>query len=92
MLGVVGVVVLLGVDLGGAGDQLLGGLAVVLAGLGYAVGCFMVKHRLADRPPIGVAAWVVVASTVLLCRPRWSAFPSAAPGARARCARSSGSA
>jgi drug/metabolite transporter (DMT)-like permease len=36
MLGFVGVALLLGVDLGGSGSALLGGLAVVLASLGYA--------------------------------------------------------
>src|ERR671919_2935532 len=66
LLGAVGVAVLLGVDLGGSGNELLGGLAVVLAGFGYAVGGLLVKHRLADVPPIGVAAWVMVASTALL--------------------------
>lgn len=80
LLGVLGVAVLLGVDLGGEGDQLLGGLAVLLAGLGYAVGGFITKHRLAGRPPIGVAAWVVTASTVLLVPVAVIGFPTHAPG------------
>ena len=64
LLGVAGVGLLLGVDLVGSGDELLGGLAVLLAGLGYAIGGLLAKHRLADRPPIGVAAWVLVAATL----------------------------
>jgi drug/metabolite transporter (DMT)-like permease len=80
MLGVVGVAVLLGVDLGGSGNELLGGLAVVLASLGYAVGGFLVKHRLADVPPIGLAAWVMVASTVLLAPVAALTLPDGAPG------------
>ena len=80
LLGVAGVGLLLGVDLGGSGDQLLGGLAVLLAGLGYAVGGFMVKHRLGEMPPIGVAAWVVTASTVLLVPAAAIGFPDQAPG------------
>lgn len=80
VFGAIGVAVLLGVDLGGEGDQLLGGFAVILAGLGYAVGGFMVKHRLADRPPIGVAAWIVTASTILLLPVAVIGFPSEAPG------------
>jgi drug/metabolite transporter (DMT)-like permease len=79
MLGALGVVVLLGLDLG-SGDQLLGGLAVVLAGLGYAVGGFMVKRRFADAPPLGVAAWVLVASTVLLAPAAAIGAPSEVPG------------
>ena len=79
ILGVIGVAVLLGVDLGGSGDELLGGLAVVLAGLGYAVGGFLVKHKLAAAPPIGVAAWVMVASTVLLLPAAVLTPPATAP-------------
>jgi drug/metabolite transporter (DMT)-like permease len=80
LLGVVGVGLLLGLDLGGSGNELLGGLAVVLASLGYAVGGLLVKHRLADVPPIGVAAWVMVASTVLLAPVALLTLPGAAPG------------
>jgi drug/metabolite transporter (DMT)-like permease len=76
----VGVVFLLGVDLGGDGGRLLGGLAVVLASLGYAVGSFMVKHRLVEGPPIGIVAWVVITSTVLLAPAAVAGFPEAAPG------------
>jgi drug/metabolite transporter (DMT)-like permease len=66
VLGIAGVAALFGLDLSGSGSAVLGGLAIVLAGLGYAVGGFLVKHRLADLPPIGVAAWVMVASTIWL--------------------------
>jgi drug/metabolite transporter (DMT)-like permease len=66
LLGIIGVAVLLGLDLGGSSAALLGGLAIVLASLGYAIGGFMVKHRFRDYQPIGVAAAVMVASTLLL--------------------------
>ena len=66
VIGIAGVVALFGLDLSGSGSALLGGLAIVLAGLGYAVGGFLVKHRLGGAPPIGVAAWVMVASTIWL--------------------------
>ncbi len=78
-LGAVGVAVLLGVDLGGSGNELLGGLAVVLAGLGYAVGGFIVKHRLKDHPPLGVAGWVMIASTVLMAPALFVGAPSEVP-------------
>jgi drug/metabolite transporter (DMT)-like permease len=80
LLGAAGVGVLLGVDLGGSGGELLGGLAVVLAGLGYAIGSFMVKHRVIEGPEIGVAAWVMVASTVLLAPLAVVGFPTSMPG------------
>jgi drug/metabolite transporter (DMT)-like permease len=79
-LGVLGVAVLLGLDLGGSGNELLGGGAILLAGLGYAVGGFMAKRQLANLPPLGVAAWVMVASTVLLLPVAVAGAPSAAPG------------
>lgn len=80
LLGVAGVGVLLGVDLGGDGDELLGGLAVVLAGFGYAVGGFIVKRHLSTVAPIGVAAWVMVASTALMVPVAAIGFPDSAPG------------
>jgi drug/metabolite transporter (DMT)-like permease len=79
-LGVAGVVVLLGVDLGGSGDALLGGLAVVLAGLGYAIGGLVGKHQMSDRPPIGVAAWVLTGSTLILLPVAVLGLPDSAPG------------
>jgi drug/metabolite transporter (DMT)-like permease len=81
VLGIVGVAFLLGVDLGGDGSKLLGGLAVLLASLGYAIGSFMVKHRLVEGAPIGTVAWVTVTSTVLLVPAAAIGFPAAAPGA-----------
>ena len=79
-LGLAGVVVLLGVDLGGSGDELLGGLAILLAGLGYAVGGLIAKRNLGDMAPIGVAASVMVTSTVLLAPAAVIGLPDEAPG------------
>jgi drug/metabolite transporter (DMT)-like permease len=73
--------VLLGVDLGGTSAELLGGAAIVLASLGYAVGGFIAKHGLGGAPPTGIAAWVMVASTVLLAPAAILTLPSDAPGA-----------
>jgi drug/metabolite transporter (DMT)-like permease len=79
VFGIVGVAVLLGLDLSGSGAELLGGLAVVLAALGYAIGGMLIKHRLAGAPPIGVAAWVMVASTLLLTPAAAATAPTSAP-------------
>ena len=81
VLGIAGVVALFGVDLSDSGAAVLGGLAVVLAGLGYAVGGFMVKHRFATAEPIGVAAGVMVASTILLLPAAVITAPASAPAA-----------
>ena len=75
-----GVALLLGVDLGGSGSALLGGLAVVLASLGYAIGGLLVKHRLAGLAPVGMSAAVVAASAIFLLPPALLTAPEAAPG------------
>jgi drug/metabolite transporter (DMT)-like permease len=79
-IGVAGVVVLFGLDLAGSIAAVLGGLAVVLAGVGYSVGSFVVKHRLSDPRPLGVVASVMTASAALLLIPAIVSAPSSAPG------------
>jgi drug/metabolite transporter (DMT)-like permease len=80
-IGMVGVGLLLGVDTGGGTDALIGGLMVVLAGLGYAVGGFYLKRRLADLPPVGVGA-ATMAVTALLTAPfGLASAPGSLPGA-----------
>jgi drug/metabolite transporter (DMT)-like permease len=80
ILGFLGVMALLGLDLSGSRDALLGGFAVLLAALGYAVGGFLVKLRFSDAPPIGVAAWVMVASSVWLAPAAIASAPPQVPG------------
>jgi drug/metabolite transporter (DMT)-like permease len=80
LIGFGGVALLLGVDLGDSGAALLGGLAVVLASLGYAIGGFLVKHRLAGVAPLGMSAAVMVVSTIILLPPALLTAPDAAPG------------
>ena len=79
--GLAGVGLLLGVDLSGTSAEALGGAAILLASLGYAVGAFIAKHGLAGAPPTGIAAWVMVASTVLLAPAALITAPAEAPGA-----------
>jgi len=80
LAGFAGVSLLLGVDLGGSGAELLGGLAIVVASLGYAIGGFIVKSRFSAVHPTGVAAWVMVASTALLAPFGLLTLPAEAPG------------
>ena len=79
-LGFGGVVVLLGVDLSGSESALLGGAAVVLAGLGYAIGGFIAKRKLADAAPLSIAAAVMTASAVLLAPVGIATGPGSLPG------------
>jgi drug/metabolite transporter (DMT)-like permease len=78
-IGMGGVMLVLGIDLSGSGPALLGGLVVVLAGLGYAVGGFMVKHKLTLNP-IGMTAAIMSASAVLLAPTALATLPSDPPG------------
>ena len=78
--GLVGVALLLGVDLSGTAAEALGGAAILLASLGYAIGAFIAKHRVAAVPPTGVAAWVMLSSTVLLLPFALATIPAEAPG------------
>jgi drug/metabolite transporter (DMT)-like permease len=80
LIGFVGVALLLGVDLGGGGAALVGGLLVVLAGLGYAIGGFLVKHRLAGIAPVAMSGLVMAAAAVLLVPVAVTSAPGELPG------------
>jgi drug/metabolite transporter (DMT)-like permease len=69
LVGIVGVVLVFGVDLTGGSEEALGGVAILFASLGYAVGPLTSKHRILPTgvQPVGiVAAAMSVTSLVLL--------------------------
>jgi drug/metabolite transporter (DMT)-like permease len=80
VVGIAGVALLFGVDLTGEVDELLGGAAVLVASLGYAIGSLLIKHRLPGVAPIGVAASTMAISAATMLP--FAAFhvPSHAPG------------
>lgn len=81
MIGLGGLILLLGLDVGGSGPELLGGLAVVLAGLGYAIAGLLAKRRLGRVAPLGIAAIVLGVSTVLSLPAAMLTLPDGMPGA-----------
>lgn len=81
VVGVAGLVLLLGVDAADESGQFLGGLAIVLAGLGYAVGGLLARRRLGRVQPLGIAAIVLVVSTFLSLPAALLTLPDATPGA-----------
>lgn len=81
LAGLAGLVLLLGLDVGKDAGELLGGLAVVLAGLGYAIGGLLAKRTLTAVPPIGVAAIVLAVSVVLSLPAALATLPPKMPGA-----------
>lgn len=80
LIGLAGVALLLGLDVGGGGRALVGGLLVVLASLGYAIGGLLAKHRIVGLPPLGMSATVLLAGAILLLPAAIATAPSEAPG------------
>jgi drug/metabolite transporter (DMT)-like permease len=67
VLGLAGVVALVGIDVAGRTDELLGALAILLAAFCYAVGPMVLKRHLADLDPrASMGAALAVAGLVLL--------------------------
>jgi drug/metabolite transporter (DMT)-like permease len=65
-LGFVGVVALVGLDLGGSGSELVGAGAVLLAALCYAIATFVFNRKLGDLDPRAtMAASLTIAAIVL---------------------------
>jgi len=79
VMGIVGVVLLFGLDLSGDGEAIAGGLMVLLASAGYAIGSLYLKHNLQGSPPIGLAASTLVAGTLVLIVPALLVPPPHAP-------------
>jgi len=59
------VVLLLGIDAGGGATALAGGVMVVLASLGYALGAFYLKRELGALKPVAIAAATMAASAAM---------------------------
>jgi drug/metabolite transporter (DMT)-like permease len=66
LIGLGGVVALVGIDIGGRGDELLGALAILVAAFCYAVGPMIVKRRLSDVDPLGPVAASLALATLLV--------------------------
>jgi drug/metabolite transporter (DMT)-like permease len=83
VVGLTGVVALVGIDVAGRADELLGALAVLGAAFGYAVGPMVLKRHLADLDPrASMGAALLVAAVALTPAAAWSA-PSSVPSASA---------
>ncbi len=77
-LGMVGVALLFGIDLGGNRLAVLGGLLVLLAGLGYAGGGIEFKRRMAGVDPAAAAAATMSASALLMLPAALLTLPTSA--------------
>ncbi len=81
-MGIVGVVLLFGLDLSGDATAIAGGLMVLLASIGYAIGSLYLKHRLQDIPAIGIAASTMLVGTLVLLVPALLQLPPHVPEAK----------
>lgn len=81
--GMAGVALLLGIDVGGGTAALVGGLMVVTAALGYAIGAFLLKRRLSEPKPLGVLTATMALSAVMSVPGAALTAPGSAPGLEA---------
>jgi drug/metabolite transporter (DMT)-like permease len=82
-LGIAGVALLLGVDAPGGASALVGGLLVVLATTGYAVGAWYVKRRVPGVQPVGAVATTCAASALMTLPLALLTFPDHVPSLEA---------
>jgi drug/metabolite transporter (DMT)-like permease len=78
-IGILGVSLLFGVDLTGDREEVIGGVGILIAGLGYAVGALLAKRKVNDVPPVGVAGTIMAFSALYLLPTVPFDAPSGAP-------------
>jgi drug/metabolite transporter (DMT)-like permease len=79
LVGIAGVAALLGLDVAGDGQALLGAVAVLLSALGYAGAALVYKRRFADADPLGVVTLALAVAAAALAAPAVASVPSDMP-------------
>jgi drug/metabolite transporter (DMT)-like permease len=79
LIGLAGVIALVGIDVGGRHDALVGALAVLVAAFCYAIGPMIVSWKLADVDPLGPVAASLGLATVLTTPLALASLPDKAP-------------
>ena len=83
IIGLSGVVALVGVDVAGKSDELLGALAILVAAFCYAVGPMVVKRHLSDLDPRASMGTSLAVAAVLLVPVTLADPPSSVPSLEA---------
>ncbi len=83
VIGLVGVAVLLGIDVAGRPEELLGAAMILVAAVGYAIGPLIVKRWLSAVAGLGPVTVALCVSAVLLVPPAALSAPAASPTAGA---------
>jgi drug/metabolite transporter (DMT)-like permease len=81
LIGLAGVVALVGIDIGGKGDELLGAFAILVVAFCYAIGPMIVKRRLSDVDPLGPVAASLGLATLLVTPFALVDLPDSVPSA-----------
>jgi drug/metabolite transporter (DMT)-like permease len=79
LIGLGGVVTLVGVDVAGQSDELIGAAAILVAALGYAAGPMILKSKLADLDPRATMGVSLAIAALLLTPAAAIAPPAQAP-------------
>jgi drug/metabolite transporter (DMT)-like permease len=79
-VGIVGVVLLCGLELGRSRDTLVGGAMLLLGALSYALGGFLAKSRMRGMTPVGAITGAMAAGSVVLAPLALASLPDRAPG------------
>lgn len=80
LIGIVGVIVLLGLDVGGDEQRLLGAVLVLLAAAGYAISALLIKRpTIAVLPTLGVVTVMCITATIVLLPLTLTRLPSKTP-------------
>lgn len=79
LVGLGGVVALLGIDVAGRPEELVGAAMIFVTATGYAFGPLIVKHRLAHVNPLGPVAVALTISALLLAPPALLTAPPSLP-------------
>jgi drug/metabolite transporter (DMT)-like permease len=81
VVGLVGVVVLMGIDVAGDRDELLGAVAILIAALGYAIGPMTLKAKLAELDPRATMGASLLIAALVLTPFAAADLPNENPGA-----------
>ena len=82
-VGFAGVVALVGLDIAGNWDELLGAAAILVAAVGYAIGPMIITNRLRDIDPRATMAGALAIAAALLTPAALVAPPAEAPSTEA---------
>ena len=83
VVGLAGVAALVGIDVAGRGDELLGAAAILLAAVGYAAGPMILNRHLSDLDPRAAMGASLAIAAVVLAPAALIAPPATAPSAGA---------